>query len=215
MAFLAGLVLGAVVVAVVRKIRVVNDFINRSGHPLLIGILGNLIVAGVLGLMTLVAGEIASSAGSTTAGSSSSTIRASATNPPTAIASAPPTSGGTPASGLELPPGYVGEWLGTITQAQSGANPASFKVMFTGGKLGDRIGTVTMGASAGCTGPSGADITLQAVSRDSLGVTFANPTTNCLASVGGPTTVRIVDNQLDWDLFLTYGEYRGRLSKTG
>jgi hypothetical protein len=128
----------------------------------------------------------------------------------------PGPSNGTTPSGLDLPQGYVGTWLGTITQAQSGAipNSASLKVVLTGGKVGDPIGTATMGPSIGCPNPPDADITLEAVSSDSISVRFASGATNCFVSLGS-TAVHMVNSQQEWDLFLMIGEWRGRLSKTG
>jgi hypothetical protein len=124
---------------------------------------------------------------------------------------------GTTTSGVpELPSAYLGTWLGTITPAQSSGTPnsTSLKVMFTGGKVGEPIGTATMGPSIGCPSPPAADMTLEAVTSDSVSVTFASGATNCFVSQG-TTTVRIVDSQQEWDLFLMVGEWRGRLSKTG
>jgi hypothetical protein len=124
---------------------------------------------------------------------------------------------GTTTSGVpQLPSPYVGTWLGTITPVQSSGipNSTSLKVIFTGGKVGEPIGTATMGPSIGCPSPPAADMTLEAVSSDSVSVTFASGATNCFVSEG-TTTVRIVDSQQAWDLFLMIGEWRGRLSKTG
>jgi hypothetical protein len=144
---------------------------------------------------------------------------AAATAPPAARSPTPSTAPSVAAiaqAGLEMPAGYVGTWLGSITQAPSGANPTSLKVVLSGGRLGDRIGTATLGVTFACTlASSYADITLQTVQSDSISVTFANQTTSCLDSYGRTTTVRIVGNQLDWDLYNQYGEWRGRLSKTG
>lgn len=134
---------------------------------------------------------------------------------PTTPVSAPGTATPNQQVGIDLPTTYLGTWLGTIIQSPAGGNPTSLKVVFTGGKLGDRIGTATAGPFAACINPSAADITLQAVRNDSISITFAHATTNCLENSGGPTTVRTGANQLDWDLFLTYGEWRGQLSRTG